>query len=124
MQYRALRRTCLHFTALVHISLLEYRLSQLEQPLCGAKYNQSEGQNQRISMRIYLDVLSSFDLIITTSMMQSVDESESENEHQRSSVDESVRVCVEVERESRRISMRDLGLEYLRFHHSNKYKYK
>ena len=27
-------------------------------------------------------------------------------------------------RESRRISMRNLGLEYLRFHHSNKYKYK
>ena len=50
-------------------------------------------------MRIDLEVLSSFDLIITTSMMQSVDESESENEHQRSSVDESVRVCVEVERE-------------------------
>ena len=30
----------------------------------------------------------------------------------------------ETKRESQRISMRNLGLEFLRFHHSNKYKYK
>ena len=33
-----------------------------------------ERENQRMSMRIDLEVLSSVDLIITTSMMQSLDE--------------------------------------------------
>ena len=34
-----------------------------------------QSENQRISMRIDLEVLNSFDLIIKTSTMQSVDES-------------------------------------------------
>ena len=40
--------------------------------------------NQRIGMRIDREVLSSFNLIVTTSMMQSITERESENRHEKS----------------------------------------
>ena len=52
-----------------------------------------------MSMRIDLGVLSSFDFIITTSTIDSE--------------------CVRV---NQRMSMRNLGLEFFRFHHSSKYK--
>jgi hypothetical protein len=57
---------------------------------------------ERISMRTILEVLSSFDFIITTSIMQSDDESMS------------VSVNRIPKRENQRMSMRiDLGLEFL-----------
>ena len=46
---------------------------------------QGEGARERISMRIDLEVLSSFDLIISTRDSECVEEErESENEHERS----------------------------------------
>ena len=60
-------------------------------------------------MRIDREVLSSFDFIITTRMMQSVDDSEC--------------VCVcEAERESENEHERSCGLELHRSHHNNKYR--
>jgi len=57
---------------------------------------------ERISMRTILEVLSSFDFIITTSIMQSDDESMSAS------------VTRNPKRENQRMSMRiDLGLEFL-----------
>ena len=54
-------------------------------------------------------------MIIDLEVLNSVDHITSDSECVSVSVSEPV---------SRRISMRNLGLEYLGFHHSNKYKYK
>ena len=61
-------------------------------------------------MRIDLEVLNSFDLIMTTSMMQSVDVSVSVSVCKQSMP----RSCIRRERrENKKESIRNLGLEFL-----------
>ena len=63
-------------------------------------------------MRIDLELLSSFDLIITTSRMQSVDESVDESERESANEYEKSWSLVPLRvRENQRMSMRNLCLE-------------